>query len=179
MPTLFKKICLIGNYGVGKTSLIRQFVENQFSDEYHTTIGVKISRKDVEIQDEGKITGVQLIIWDLEGRKDLKSITIQNLENQYLTGAHGAVIVGDLTRSETITSIPRHIDNFLAVNPQGCTIVALNKTDLVDPSASLKSAAVKESDSAIATYRTSAKTGECVNEIFEVLAHHLVTEKTK
>lgn len=71
METVSKKICLIGDFGVGKTSLIRRFVENQFSDEYLSTVGVKISRKPVDIPG-GSV--VQLLIWDLEGRTNLKPI---------------------------------------------------------------------------------------------------------
>ena len=68
MSTISKKICLIGDYGVGKTSLIRRFVDRQFSDKYLSTVGVKISRKSVEATDsqQQKKLKLQLLIWDLE-----------------------------------------------------------------------------------------------------------------
>lgn len=171
MATVSKKICLVGDFGVGKTSLIRRFVENQFSDEYLSTVGVKISRKSVSLQEAGS---VQLLVWDLEGRTNLKPIVAQHMK-----GASGAIIVGDLTRSETIERIAEHIHQFLDVNPQGYTIVAFNKADLVDEEKRPESIEFAEADRVIATYKTSAKTGEHVDEMFELLAHQMMTEKAR
>lgn len=65
-----QKVCLVGDFGVGKTSLIRQFVDRQFSDQYLSTVGVKISRKLVAIPDATQeIQQLQLIVWDIEGSK--------------------------------------------------------------------------------------------------------------
>ena len=82
-----QKICLIGDFGVGKTSLIRQFVDRQFSDKYLSTVGVKISRKLVSINNLSDNTPVdlkqlQLIIWDIEGSTRFKAIA-----PSYLQGA--------------------------------------------------------------------------------------------
>ena len=170
MATVSKKICLIGDFGVGKTSLIRRFVENQFSDDYLSTVGVKISRKPVDIPEGGTL---QLLIWDLEGRTNLKPIV-----EQHFKGSHGAIIVGDLTRSETIEMIPSHIERFLDVNPQAHTIVAFNKSDLVDEDWDDAPTGLEAADRVIATYKTSAKTGAYVDEIFELLAHHMSKEGT-
>ena len=81
MSIIAKKICLIGDFNVGKTSLIRRFVENKFSDRYLTTIGVKISRKSITI--EATEQQVNLLIWDIEGQTKEKAIP-----NNYLQGAH-------------------------------------------------------------------------------------------
>ena len=101
MSEITQKICLLGDFSVGKTSLIRRFVENKFSDEYLSTIGVKISRKSVDVKIETKEHRVNLLVWDLEGKTKFKAIT-----PSYLKGASGAIVVGDLTRSDTIYHLP-------------------------------------------------------------------------
>ncbi|MBC6480984.1 MAG: GTP-binding protein [Hormoscilla sp. GM7CHS1pb] len=93
METITQKICLVGDYGVGKTSLIRRFVERQFSDEYLSNVGVKISRKTLELA----AANVRLLVWDLEG-----STKFQAIVPTYLQGAMGAVIVADLSRRERV-----------------------------------------------------------------------------
>jgi small GTP-binding protein len=128
-----QKICLIGDFGVGKTSLIRQFVDRQFSDKYLSTVGVKISRKLVSINNLSDNTPVdfkqlQLIIWDIEGSTRFKSIA-----PSYLQGAKGALIVGDVTRQSSMQSLKDHVQLFQSINPTSSVIIALNKVDLIDP----------------------------------------------
>ncbi|NEN93649.1 MAG: GTP-binding protein, partial [Okeania sp. SIO3H1] len=88
-----KKICLVGDFGVGKTSLIRKFVDRQFSDQYLSTVGVKISRKKVDLPkiEVEKNNFLQLLIWDLEGHTKFKAIA-----PNYLKGASGAIVVADV-----------------------------------------------------------------------------------
>ncbi|RMG05664.1 MAG: GTP-binding protein [Cyanobacteria bacterium J055] len=174
MTTLSKKICMVGDFGVGKTSLIRRYVENAFSDQYLSTVGVKISRKTLELEREKPPTPValQLMIWDLEGHTRLKSIA-----PSYLQGAKGALVVADVTRPETIDRLTEHIDLFGSVNPEGRTIVALNKSDLLPrekTEALLQQVSGLEIDRLLSVHLTSAKTGDCVNLIFEKLARHLL-----
>src|SRR5919199_2023826 len=129
MSIISKKICMVGDFGVGKTSLIRRFVERQFNDQYLSTVGVKISRKTVElvgVREQEKLN-LQLLIWDLEGHTKFKGIA-----PSYLQGSSGAVVVADVSRTETIERVPEHIQLFLSVNPKGSLVVALNKSDLVD-----------------------------------------------
>ncbi len=163
-----KKICLVGDFNVGKTSLIRRFVDRQFSDQYLSTVGVKISRKNVELEEVAGKTNVQvqLLIWDLEGSTKFKAIA-----PTYLQGAKGVIIVADLTRSETIEHIEDHINLFLSINPKGQIIVALNKSDLLDDAKIAKMMASYQLDSEkiSAIYHTSAKTGRNVDEIFQTL----------
>jgi len=168
MATISKKICLIGDFGVGKTSLIRRFVERQFSDQYLSTVGVKISRKTVELT-ESTTEKVQLLIWDLEGHTKFKSIA-----PTYLKGASGAIVVGDVTRQETIDNIPERAKLFLDVNPQGIMIFALNKSDLVDEEKLSKMPQFKNLEQVVATYPTSAKTGLYVDEIFQKLTYAML-----
>jgi small GTP-binding protein len=172
--TISKKICMVGDFGVGKTSLIRRFVERQFSDKYLSTVGVKISRKTVElfgVKQQEKLN-LQLLIWDIEGQTKFKAIT-----PTYLQGASGALIVGDLSRQETLDHIYDHIQLFLSVNPKGLLIIALNKSDLVDEEKLIKlipNYQFSDQERVIATYPTSAKAGIQVDEIFEKLAFKIV-----
>lgn len=174
-----KKICLIGDFHVGKTSLIRRFVDRQFSDKYLSTVGVKISRKLVQFQEDHLIENnsnnranqLQLVIWDLEGNAKFKGIT-----PSYLQGAKGAIIVGDVTRIETIANIESHIDLFFSINKNNSkVIIALNKSDLIEAEEKLYqlnsiSDLKKENPHIIDTYLTSAKTGDKVDESFYKLA---------
>lgn len=174
MSTISKKMCLVGDFGVGKTSLIRRFVERQFSDQYLSTVGVKISRKNVQLTGvkQREKLDVQLLIWDLEGHTKFKAIA-----PSYLAGASGAIIVGDVTRQETIDNIPERMELFLSVNPKGSLILALNKCDLVEEEKAaklLKSMQASQHERVIASYATSAKTGAYVDEMFQFLAYKMV-----
>jgi small GTP-binding protein len=170
MSLISKKICLVGDFGVGKTSLIRQFVDRQFSDRYLSTVGVKISRKLMESPESEPQSpqGTQLLIWDIEGSNKFKGIA-----PSYFQGARGAVIVGDVTRPETLTNINEFITSFLAVNPKSSLVIALNKSDLIEVEylEKLQQTYQFNQPSVLATYLTSAKTGNNVDEIFQILAH--------
>ncbi|MFN6461069.1 MAG: Rab family GTPase [Nostoc sp. DedVER02] len=174
MSTISKKICLFGDFGVGKTSLIRQFVECQFSDEYLSTVGVKISRKSVNLFSKDLDNGqnLQLLIWDIEGSNKFK-VVAQN----YFQGSKGAVIVGDVTQPETLNHIREHIQTFLAVNPKSYIVVALNKSDMIAAEYLEKIRQMYQFNdltNILSTYITSAKTGNNVDEIFQTLATHLI-----
>lgn len=119
-----KKILLLGDFHVGKTSLIRQYVEKSFSDTYLTTLGVKISRKSIEYKDES----YELLIWDIEGATPQKRIP-----TSYLKGASGVIFVGDVTRNATIGSIKNHIIDIRYLNPDIIHVIAYNKIDLLTP----------------------------------------------
>ena len=168
MKKVSKKILLLGDFGVGKTSLIRRYVENTFSDDYLTTIGVKISRKNVGIESE-KIE-VQMLIWDIEGKTETNT-----MPKAYRLGAAAAIIVADLTRMKTLDSIQHHLEEFRAVNPERPVLVALNKSDIAnlpperqDMIASL----IGVSEIEI----TSAKSGLNVNRLFELTAKEAVRD---
>lgn len=174
MSTISQKVCLIGSFGVGKTSLVRRFVERQFSDKYLSTVGVKISCKSVELpRIDSQITQeVKVLIWDIEGSTKFKAIA-----PSYFQGAKGAVIVGDLTRQETLDSLSDSIDSFLAVNPKSHIVIALNKADLIEAEylESLhKFYQFSDRKCVISTYLTSAKSGDNVDEIFKILTRSLI-----
>ena len=167
MSIISKKICLIGDFNVGKTSLIRRFVEDKFSDEYKTTIGVKISRKSVIVEPNQQ--QINLLIWDIEGKTKEKAFP-----DSYIQGANGAIVVGDRSRTETIENIEKHIEKFTQVNPNSKIIVALNKSDLISPEKVEKLKEINNFVSApqvIQTLVASAKEGIGVEELFIRLAN--------
>ncbi len=167
---------MIGDFGVGKTSLIRRFVDRQFSDEYLSTVGVKISSKIItleNIKQQANITA-KLLIWDLEGHTKFKGIA-----PTYLQGASGVLIVADVSRTETVERISEHIKLFSSVNPKGLIIIALNKIDLIDEEKLAMLVEISHAiakDKVIAVYTTSAKTGQDVDEIFHKLAYTMVEQ---
>lgn len=173
MAMISKKICMVGDFSVGKTSLIRRFVDRQFSDKYLSTVGVKISRKAVELEGgEGDKKTIQLLIWDIEGQTKFKAIA-----PSYLQGSKGVIIVADVSRQETIESLPNHINLFLSVNPKGWMIIALNKSDLVEEEKLeklLQSNQFEEQERVITVYSTSAKTGDNVDLIFQDLSSKIM-----
>ncbi|HBB30323.1 MAG TPA: GTP-binding protein [Cyanobacteria bacterium UBA8803] len=167
MSMISKKICLVGDFGVGKTSLIRRFVDRQFSDQYLSTVGVKISRKVVES------VNLQLLIWDLEGHTKFKAIA-----PSYLQGSSGAVIVADISRMETVERLSEHVQLFLSVNPKGAIVIALNKADLSDREKLeylVQMVQTQELKQVSGLYLTSAKTGAFVDEIFQQLAGKILS----
>ena len=87
-----KKVVLVGHFGVGKSSLMRRYVQNTFSDNYIVTIGVHILKKEIKIDEED----LTLIIWDIEGKDD-----IQKVRSSYLLGTSGFIYVIDPTRIQT------------------------------------------------------------------------------
>ena len=91
----------VGDFSVGKTSLIRRFVENVFDESYLTTIGVRVSQKSVSLND-GK-PDATLLIWDIAGNDGLTTVV-----HQYIQGSSGAIITGDLTREETIAGLNKY-----------------------------------------------------------------------
>jgi small GTP-binding protein len=166
-----QKVCLVGDFGVGKTSLIRQFVDRQFSDQYLSTVGVKISRKLVSIPDNTQAQ-LQLIVWDIEGSTRFKAIA-----PTYLQGAKGAVIVADVTRESSIHNLEDHVQLFRSVCPKSSLIMALNKIDLMEDNERdeiFQEISTKFSNLKIPVYATSAKTGENVDKIFQSLATQML-----
>ena len=154
-----KKILLLGDFNVGKTSLIKRYIDNTFDDRYLTTIGVKISKKLLEI----KHTKCELLIWDIEGSTPIKPIP----EN-YMLGASGAIFVADCNREETVQNLDNHIERFLNVNPGTKYVIAYNKSDLL--SEQQKKLFILHENS----FLTSAKEGDNVNRLFMQLAKDIV-----
>jgi small GTP-binding protein len=154
-----KKILLLGDFAVGKTSLIKRYVDNTFSDSYLTTIGVKISKKLIVLND----IECELLIWDIEGATSIKRIP-----HSYFNGASGAIFVCDMSRSETIEGLNEHINTFLMLNQNAKYVVAYNKSDLINTQ---QKEALQLSGNA---FFTSAKSGSNVEEIFTTLAKEIL-----
>ncbi|MDJ0534093.1 MAG: Rab family GTPase [Xenococcaceae cyanobacterium MO_207.B15] len=170
MSFISKKICLLGDFGVGKTSLIKRFIEVVFSEKYLVTIGIQISRK--LICPEFSSQKLDLIIWDIEGHTKFKSIA-----PNYLKGATGAIIVGDLSRPETLDNLSAHINLFIKFNPKAVVIVALNKSDLVKEEKIVKLRELnnfQDNYQVIKTIITSAKEKTNVAQVFHVLAQSMI-----
>src|SRR6267378_572487 len=123
-----RKILLLGDGAVGKTSLIRRFVVDKFSDEYITTIGTKVTKKDLRIESPGKVTDLTFMIWDVLGQKGYKGIQESSFQ-----GAKGALLMYDVTRSETAESLQDYwIPHLVAVTNSIPLVVVGNKLDLAD-----------------------------------------------
>ncbi len=171
MVTDYKfKICLVGEPAVGKTSLVKRFVYNVFSDFYLTTIGTNVYKKTVNVN--GK--KVDLIIWDIMGQETFRQI----LCTAYFYGAEALIAVGDLTREDTFIALPEWKNAALRVVKKEMPVVLLaNKSDL---EWTVSEDTVNETGhelSADATCITSAKTGENVNEAFIKVAELLLKNR--
>ncbi len=157
-----KKVVFLGHFGVGKTSLVRQFVDSAFSEDYLVTVGVHVKKKDIVVNGET----FSLIIWDIEG-----NTSIDQARRSYLLGTHGFVYVFDITRPETyedINSEMEYLDEHFKDIP--INLVG-NKADLFVDGFSrdfFKEDIFKD------CYFTSAKTGEQVEEMFEKLAVKMI-----
>ena len=127
---VIKKICLLGDPAVGKTSLIRRYVFDMFDDKYITTIGTKVTKKTVMVAPTGTASGVKitLLIWDILGQREY-----QRLHPVYYQGAEGALIVCDSTRKETIGSLSTWVTSFKNVVGPVPVVFLMKKSDLVDP----------------------------------------------
>ncbi len=158
-----KKIVLIGHFGVGKTSLIRRFVENTFTKDYKVTIGVHISKKEVEITNEASIT---LVIWDLEGLDDISKI-----RTSYLLGTHGFIYVFDLSRPATYENLDTELQYLKNNYPNVPTKVVGNKMDLVNKAFIKQNSAIFDPH---VDFFVSAKLGSRVETLFSKLAEALI-----
>ena len=160
---LQKKICLLGAFGVGKTSLTRRFVDSIFSDAYLTTVGVKIDKKTVAVNGNS----VNLLIWDIAGEDEVSAV-----RTSYLRGAAGYLLVVDVTRAQTLAvakSISERVAKEVGDVPFLCL---LNKTDVEEWD--ISDAHIEEIElQGWTVLRTSAKTGEGVEAAFSDLARRI------
>lgn len=158
-----KKVVLVGHFGVGKSSLIRRFVQNEFSDDYLVTIGVHILKKVITINNDQ----TTVIIWDIEGKED-----IQKVRSSYLMGSSGFIYVIDPTRIHTYQNLNEEL-KFIAKNYSKIPVVTVaNKSDLINLDDFQKEITDKNLK---IDFFTSAKSGENVEEIFR----NLTLEMTK
>ncbi|MDF1837533.1 MAG: GTP-binding protein [Planctomycetota bacterium] len=157
-----KKICLLGAFAVGKSSLVRRFVHSEYDDRYMTTVGVKVEKKECQVGDHQ----VSLVIWDLHGEDRW-----QEVRASYLRGTAGALLVADGTRIESLEVMAQLRKRLLEQNPDAHVVTLVNKMD-------------READFAITADEwrarvdwgpvvfTSARTGHGVEDAFQSLANH-------
>ena len=160
-----KKVCMLGTFAVGKTSLVRRFVDSIYSDKYHTTVGVKIDKKQVPV-DHSELT---LILWDIEGTQSEHEV-----RTSYLRGAAGYLLVVDGTRQETLykaLAIQTKVEETIGSLP---FLLLINKADLANDwgISERETTALREKGFVVIT--TSAKTGIGVEEAFQTLARKLL-----
>jgi len=154
-----RKICLLGAFATGKTSLVARYVKGMFSEKYQSTIGVKIDKKLVEVDGQP----LTLIVWDLAGEDDFVSVQMR-----YLRGAAGYLLVVDTTRPDTLETallLRRRVLHEVGDLPY---VLVLNKCDLNDQ----WSLGDRGGDylglrgGALAVVEASAKSGGAVEEVF-------------
>lgn len=155
-----KKVCMLGSFAVGKTSLVSRFVKSIFSEKYLTTVGVKIDKKVLNLDGDD----VQLMLWDLQGEDEFNRVRMS-----YFRGASGFLLVADGTRPETLDialELKERVDDSVGDLP---FIMLLNKADLEEdweigpePTAALDGRGWT-------VMKTSAKTGQNVEQAFQAL----------
>ena len=162
-----KKICMLGSFSVGKTSLVRRFVATIFDEHYHTTIGVKIDKKIVQAEG-GEVT---LVLWDIHGED-----VYQKIHMSYLRGMSGYLLVVDGTRRQTLEDALALNERVIQEAGKVPAVLVFNKSDLADK---WEIDSARESELTAAGWtiiRTSAKTGDSVEEVFAKLTAAMLAQ---
>lgn len=159
-----RKICMLGAFAVGKTSLVTRFVRRMFSDRYLTTVGVRIDKTEVTVADEA----VKLILWDIHGEDEF-----QKLHVSYLRGTSACILVADGTNKRTLVDARSLYDRIRGPVGDIPLVLALNKRDLADQWEVQQDDLAAWMSLGVPAVETSAKTGEGVEAMF-----HRVAEAT-
>ena len=173
--TLKAKICLVGEAAVGKTSLIRRYVLDQFEDKYITTLGAKVSKKELrfDMPESNMTVHTVMVIWDIMGEKTFRDLT----KEAFFHGTKGVLAVCDLTRYNTLRELDDWVESVFGVVGEIPVIYAVNKVDLKDEVMVMYGES--ELDQATRAFNaeylyTSAKTGENVELAFEKLGERIL-----
>lgn len=162
---LKKKICLLGSYGVGKTSLVARFVHSMFDDKYHTTVGVKIDKKVLDLDGEE----LTLMLWDMAGEEDGAPVKLNQVKD-----AAGYLLVIDGTRAKTLEvakSIQQRVESEIGARP---FLALVNKADLRETWEIPDSAWADLTAAGWTLLETSAKSGQHVEEAFRTLSARIL-----
>jgi small GTP-binding protein len=163
-----KKICMLGTMAVGKTSLVQRFVQSIYSDKYHTTVGVKIDKKLVQVDSEE----LMMLLWDVEGAE-----SAHELRKSYLRGAAGYLLVADGTRRDTLykaLEIQTRAQETVGMVP---FVFLINKSDLINEWDIDEREITALEQKGWHIINTSAKTGASVEEAFVTLARRMMETK--
>ncbi len=166
--TLKMKVCLVGEEGVGKTSLVQRYVLSQFDERYLRTVGTMVRKKTIDLTGpDGEAITLQLMVWDIMGRRDFMSL----YREAYFSRARGILAVCDLTRPETLDALNDWLEAIHTSVGDVPAIILGNKKDMADR------VRITEGDLAALceprgapSLLTSAKTGENVETAFRKLA---------
>ncbi len=164
-----KKICLLGAFAVGKTSLVRRFVEGGYDEKYLTTVGVQIKKRTVTVNRDDQDTEVNLIIWDLAGEDEFQKVQLN-----YLRGASGYFVVADGTRPTTLDTakiLHQRVTDTIGAVP---FVLLINKQDVRDDWELDDRTLAEFEQAGWAIIETSAKTGQGVAEAFQQLAEKIL-----
>ena len=165
-----KKVCMLGGFAVGKTSLIRRFLTNLFSEQYQSTIGVSVDKKTVSV-DEQPVT---LVLWDLYGEDDY-----QRLRESYLRGASGYILVMDGTRKATLDTALALQDTAVRVLGAVPFVAVINKADLRSEWEIEEQAIGRLRERNWTVLSGSAKLGQGVDELFSLLAARMLAAPSR
>ncbi len=160
-----KKVCMLGAFAVGKTSLVQRFVKSIFKERYFTTLGVKIDKKSLLVDGQE----VSLILWDLAGEDEFMKLRLS-----YLRGSAGLLLVVDATRPETLDTaidLQRRVVEEVGNMP---FVLLLNKADLAEQWCLDPARIETLVDRGWMVIETSAKTGVGVEEAFHALAAEIL-----
>ena len=160
-----KKVCMIGPFSVGKTSLVERYVRSIFSDHYLSTVGVKISKKALVAREQN----ISLILWDMEGKDEYSNINLSHLR-----GAMGLFLVADGLRRETLDEICTLHTITTAMTGNIPRIILVNKVDLADRWEITGDDISRLENQNFRIMKTSAKTGEGVDAAFLALAESML-----
>ncbi len=159
-----RKICMLGDFGVGKTSLVARFMRNTFSDKYLTTVGVKVDSKQVDC---GELGMVKLVVWDIAGRSVLDALNMS-----YLRGASGLLLVADGTREASLRTAIDLLLQSRSLLPEAQAVLLVNKLDLIERW-EVAPATLVELRQTLPVIETSALSGDGVEQAFLELAKRL------
>jgi small GTP-binding protein len=160
------KLCMLGDFGVGKTSLVARFVHSTFSEKYLTTIGVKVDTKEVGLDGRAKC---KLVIWDIAGRSHLDALNMT-----YLRGASALLLVADGTRERSLNAALDLLMQSRTLLPDATVVLAVNKLDLVERW-EVAPASLAELRRSLPVHETSARSGEGVEAVFADIAMRLAS----
>lgn len=156
MTSISKKICLLGDFAVGKTSTVARSIRNTFSESYLTTVGVKVDGRNIQLDEERE---VRLVLWDISGANSL-----DQMRANYIGGSQCALLVADGTRSETVeTALGLREQAMKLLGRELPAVLILNKCDLV-ADWEISADKINELSQILPIYSASAKTGQGVEE---------------